>query len=82
MARPINQHNSLKRDPSMSNRVMNHDTAGEALLHTMLGNDVADISPSASRAQKFCWGFPSRPEAAPLICGAMIHFQDQSSVLF
>ena len=50
----------------MSNRVMNHDTAGEALLHTMLGNDVADISPAASRAQKFCWGFPFASRSRPL----------------
>jgi hypothetical protein len=33
------------------------DTAGEAFRYAMLGNDVVDTRPAASRAQKF-------PEAA------------------
>ena len=37
--------------------MLTQDTASEALRHAVLGNDVVDASPAASRAQKF-------PEAA------------------
>ena len=37
--------------------MLTQDTASEAFGHTVLGNDVCDTSPAASRAQKF-------PEAA------------------
>ena len=40
------------------------NTTGEAFRYAMLGYDVADTRPAASRAQKFCCRCPSDPEAA------------------
>ena len=44
-------------DFALRRTMLTQDTASEAFGHTVLGNDVSDTSPAASRAQKF-------PEAA------------------
>lgn len=44
---------------ALGRTMLAQDTASEAFRHAMLGNDVVDASPAASRAQKV-------PEAASL----------------
>ena len=49
----LDQHGPL----ALGGAMLAQDTAGEAFRHAVLGHDVIDTSPAASRAQKF-------PEAA------------------
>ena len=51
-------------DLALRRTMLPQDTAGETFGHAVLGNDVSDTRPAASRAQKFCWRCPSGPDAA------------------
>ena len=53
-------------DLALGRTMLTQDTASEAFGHTVLGNDIRDTGPAASRALRFCWRCPPGPKALSL----------------